>query len=137
MLSSENPPDWSMLQWHLDPESLRYRSRDTAERACRWLNSNEGPHDHWYYRPGSFVLVESCSNGVGSGAETERWACPRDLRKDSGDRWRDLASRFRPTGRVRLPVHNQTSHRSQVWQKADSAPEGRQERRRARVSCMS
>jgi hypothetical protein len=49
------PPDWSMLQWHVDPESKRYRSRQTAERACRWLNANEHTRDRWYFRPGPNV----------------------------------------------------------------------------------
>jgi hypothetical protein len=42
---SDCPSHWSLIQWHVDPKSLRYRSRATAERACRWLNSHEGKHD--------------------------------------------------------------------------------------------
>lgn len=49
------PGDWSLLFWHLDPESNRYRSRETAQRSCRWLNSHEGPHDCWLFRPGPVV----------------------------------------------------------------------------------
>ena len=46
------PADWSMLQWHPDPESKRYHSRKTAERACRWLNANEHARSRWMFRPG-------------------------------------------------------------------------------------
>lgn len=49
---SEQPPDWRCLQWHPDPRSKRYRSRATAERACRWLNANEHNADRWKFRPG-------------------------------------------------------------------------------------
>jgi len=49
------PPDWSLIQWHVDPGSKRYRTTATAERACRWLNSHEGPHDAFLYRPGPVV----------------------------------------------------------------------------------
>jgi hypothetical protein len=50
---TDAPPDWTMLQWHPDPGSKRYHSRATAERACRWLNSNEHAGDRWYYRAGA------------------------------------------------------------------------------------
>lgn len=46
------PGGWAALQWHRDPNSKRYRSRQTAERACRWLNSHEHPGDEWLFRPG-------------------------------------------------------------------------------------
>lgn len=49
------PGDWSLINWHVDPGSKRYRSVATAERSCRWLNSHEGPHDCWLYRPGPVV----------------------------------------------------------------------------------
>jgi hypothetical protein len=55
------PPDWSMVQWHVDPGSLRYRSRQTATRACKWLNSHKGEHDVWLFRPG---LIDSASGRV-------------------------------------------------------------------------
>jgi hypothetical protein len=48
----EAPPDWSQLQWHRAPGRARYKSRATAERACRWLNANEHSADYWLYRPG-------------------------------------------------------------------------------------
>jgi hypothetical protein len=49
---TDRPSDWAMLQWHVDPSSLRYRSRATAGRACNWLNSHSGEHDVWLFRPG-------------------------------------------------------------------------------------
>lgn len=49
------PHDWSELLWHVDPESNRYRSVETARRSCRWLNSHEGRHDCWEFRPGPVV----------------------------------------------------------------------------------
>lgn len=56
MIELEPPPGgWEQLQWHVDPGSKRYRSGETAQRACRWLNANEGPHDRWLFRPGPVV----------------------------------------------------------------------------------
>jgi hypothetical protein len=49
------PADWSLIQWHVAPDSRRYRSRETASRACRWLNANAGTHDAWLFRPGPVV----------------------------------------------------------------------------------
>lgn len=46
------PADWELLQWHVDPKSLRYRSRETAARAVAWLNSHDGNHADWCYRVG-------------------------------------------------------------------------------------
>lgn len=55
MSVTDCPPDWTCLQWHLAPDSKRYHSRDNAARACRWLNSHEGDHDVWLFRPGPLV----------------------------------------------------------------------------------
>ena len=52
MMTDECPVDWLQLHWHADPDSKRFRTRETAERACRWLNANEGPHEVWMFRPG-------------------------------------------------------------------------------------
>ena len=46
------PGDWALLLWHRDPASKRYRTRKTCGRAAAWLNSHEGAHDCWEYRPG-------------------------------------------------------------------------------------
>jgi hypothetical protein len=46
------PDDPSQLLWHVDPESKRYRTPQTALRACRWLNAAPGPHEVWEWRPG-------------------------------------------------------------------------------------
>lgn len=46
------PEDWAQLHWHRCPGPARYRSRETATRACRWLNSHDGEHARWLFRPG-------------------------------------------------------------------------------------
>lgn len=46
------PGDWTLLLWHRDPVSKRYRTRKTCWRAAVWLNAHEGVHDCWEYRPG-------------------------------------------------------------------------------------
>lgn len=46
------PSELAELHWHRDPRSRRYRSLKSARGACRWLNNNDGAHDHWLYRPG-------------------------------------------------------------------------------------
>lgn len=48
----ELPADATLLQWHRAPGRAKYRSSDTAERACRWLNTHTGAHDEWVFRPG-------------------------------------------------------------------------------------
>jgi hypothetical protein len=52
MVREDCPPDWTCLHWHVDPDSKRYHSRQTAERAARWLNANEHSRDRWYFRVG-------------------------------------------------------------------------------------
>ncbi len=46
------PEDVRQLLWHVDPTSRRYVSRKTCGRAAAWLNTHEGPHEVWLYRPG-------------------------------------------------------------------------------------
>lgn len=45
------PADWTEVLWHPDPESKRYRSVATAERACGWLNTREHVNDFWMFAP--------------------------------------------------------------------------------------
>lgn len=52
MSVTDCPPDWALLHWHIDPGSKRYRSRETAGRACNWLNGHEHDDDVWLFRPG-------------------------------------------------------------------------------------
>jgi hypothetical protein len=54
-LLAECPPDWTLIQWHVDPTSKCYRSPATAKRACDWLNTHLGVHDVWLFRPGPVV----------------------------------------------------------------------------------
>lgn len=55
-MSEYGPRSWDVrdaadLQWHRDPNSRRYRSAETAMRACRWLNANVHAADLWLFRP--------------------------------------------------------------------------------------
>lgn len=74
LLDGWGPANWSMIQWHVDPASLRYRSSETAGRACNWLNSHDGPHAEWYFRPGPIeaetgrILLERRWVGCDDGA---------------------------------------------------------------------
>lgn len=54
-MSVDSPADWALLQWHIDPDSKRYYSRQTAERAARWLNAHEHERDRWLFRVGPIV----------------------------------------------------------------------------------
>jgi hypothetical protein len=46
------PDDWRDLQWHLDPDSPRFKSWEAAERRARWLNREHHDDEEWRYAAG-------------------------------------------------------------------------------------
>jgi hypothetical protein len=46
------PTDWSDVEWHVDPESPRFRSWEAAERNVQWMNWERHDRDEYEYRVG-------------------------------------------------------------------------------------
>lgn len=52
------PEDARLLLWHPDPGSRRYRTRKTAGRSASWLNTHDGDHACWQYRPSRIAWAD-------------------------------------------------------------------------------